>query len=210
MFKRPENLPYPKVWHTFKAKDGSSYEIKDLPAEQFEEAVQLMTQNYLTDEPLAKVMNLLAEPGSVEDYLDAWKTSMAQKMPIGCYETGTNKLAGVNFLAVTTKHDPKVDKHYRGEASRVTFTIYNWLLQQFDIYSNLKTDQCLVAYGMGVSREYRNRGIATELLKARIPIMQATGISHTVTYFSAEGTQKAAAKAGYIVYYEVEYVQEND
>lgn len=42
-WKRPENLPYPKVWHRFEAiskKNGCKYNIKvqDIPPERFEEA----------------------------------------------------------------------------------------------------------------------------------------------------------------------------
>lgn len=208
MFKRPENIPFPKVWHTFKAKDldGSltSYDIQDLPPDQFDEAVSLMKQNYLTDEPLAKVTNLLLEPGSMEDYMDAWKKSIKQKMAVGCYKAGTKKLVAVNFLAVITKDDPKVDKPYRGEGSRITFEIYGWCLKQYNVYANLNTSSCLVAYGMGVAREYRFRGIATEFLKARLPMMKEMSVPYTVTLFTADGTQKGAEKAGYHVYFEVE------
>lgn len=207
MFVRPANIRFPQVWHTFKAKDLNGtiidYEIRDLSPEHFDEAVQLMKVNYLPDEPMAKVMNLLSEPGSIEDYMDAWKTSMNQKMAVGCYKTGSSELVAVNFLAVITKHDPKKEKKYRGDASRVTFEIYGWILQQFDVYSELNTTSCLVAYGMGVAREYRFRGIATEFLKARLPMMKAVNVPYTVTLFTADGTQKAAAKAGYHNYFEI-------
>lgn len=207
MFVRPANVPFPQVWHTFKAKDLdgtiTDYEIKDLPLEHFDEAVNLMKLNYLPDEPFAKVMNLMSEPGSIEDYIDAWKKSIKQKMTVGCYKVSSSKLVGVNFLAVITKNDPKTDTKYRGNASRITFKVYGWLLEQFDIYSALNTSSCLVAYGMGVAREYRFRGIATEFLKARLPMMKAVNVPYTVTLFTADGTQKAAAKAEYHNYYEI-------
>lgn len=63
----------------------------------------------------------------------------------------------------------------------------------------------MIGYGMGVSREYRYRGIATEFLKGRLPMMRELGIPFTSTLFSADGTQKAAAKAGYELYLEVDY-----
>lgn len=45
-WKRPENLPYPKVWHRFEAvsrKTGCKYKIKiqDIPENRYEEAINL-------------------------------------------------------------------------------------------------------------------------------------------------------------------------
>lgn len=211
MFVRPIDVPFPIVWHTFRAKDLDGtmidYEIKDLPAEQFDEAVKLMKLSYLPDEPLAKTMNLLSEPGSVEDYIEAWKTSIDQKIAVGCYKVGSSELVAVNFLAVITEDDPKTEKQYRGNASRISFKLYGWLLEQFNVFKELNITSCLVAYGMGVAREYRYRGIATEFLKARPPMMKAINVPYTVTPFTANGTQKAAEKAGYHLYYEITYAE---
>lgn len=61
----------------------------------------------------------------------------------------------------------------------------------------------MLGYGMGVHREYRKRGIATQLLTSRKPMLDAIGVTHTATLFTADGTQKAAENAGYMTYFQI-------
>lgn len=58
-WKRPESSEFPKVWHTFKAKDVGSdefveYRIQDLPESREEEAINCMVQYFCRDEPLCE------------------------------------------------------------------------------------------------------------------------------------------------------------
>lgn len=64
-------------------------------------------------------------------------------------------------------------------------------------YEKYNTDEYLAAYGLCVGRSYRGMGIATEMLKARIPYMKKMGLKVTTTAFTAIGSQVAAKKAGY-------------
>lgn len=205
IWRRPSNVSFPKVWHTFAAPDLDGtivqYEIRDLPPARFEEACQLMIENYIPDEPLARVMNLKEEPESISEYIDLWKMAMEQGIVIGCFKG--DEMVGVNFTGVASKNDPKEAKIYKGRAFRLTIELYLWILDQFVMFDKFGIDTYMLAYGMGVKREYRNRSIATHFLKARVPMLKAIGVSHTATLFTAEGTQKAAVKAGYTTYYEI-------
>uniref|UniRef100_A0A336MAP8 CSON012955 protein n=1 Tax=Culicoides sonorensis TaxID=179676 RepID=A0A336MAP8_CULSO len=207
IWRRPSNISFPKVWHTFIAPDLDGtlvqYEIRDLPLDRFEEACQLMIENYIPDEPLARVMNLKDEPDSINEYIELWKMAMEQGIVIGCFKG--NELVGVNFTGVASKDDPKEHKEYKGRAFRLTIELYLWILDQFVMFNEFGIDTYMLAFGMGVHRQFRYRGIATEFLKARIPMLKALGVSHTATLFTAEGTQKAAEKAGYTTYYEIKY-----
>jgi hypothetical protein len=58
-------------------------------------------------------------------------------------------------------------------------------------------DHILSAFGLGVKTEHRGRGIAVELLLARIPLMRTLRLPVTLTCFSTLSSQKAARKAGY-------------
>lgn len=55
----------------------------------------------------------------------------------------------------------------------------------------------MTAYGLCINPEYRGRGIATEMLKARVPILKALGLTVTSTAFTGIASQIAAKKAGY-------------
>lgn len=57
-WKRPaENeIQYPNVWYRFetKSRDGHTYKIRiqDLTEDRFDEAIDLLTKDYITDEPI--------------------------------------------------------------------------------------------------------------------------------------------------------------
>lgn len=61
IWKRPDTIEYPKIWHTFKARDLDSdklveYRIQDLPLNRFDDAYAHMVGNYNQDEPIAQVL----------------------------------------------------------------------------------------------------------------------------------------------------------
>lgn len=58
-----------------------------------------------------------------------------------------------------------------------------------------------------MSPEYRGRGIATEILKARVPMLKALGLKVTSTAFTGIGSQKAAKKAGYKEVFVLDYAE---
>lgn len=72
-----------------------------------------------------------------------------------------------------------------------------YTIDQFDVYAAYDVDKYLSAYGLCINPEYRGRGIATEMLKARRPILKALGLKVTSTAFTGIGSQTAAKKAGY-------------
>ena len=58
-------------------------------------------------------------------------------------------------------------------------------------------DCVMWAAGLCVDGNLRGRGIATEILKARAPLMKTIGVKVTTSLFSTIGAQKAASAAGY-------------
>lgn len=58
-WKRPENVPYPKVWHVFETiskKTACKYKIKiqDIPPDRFDECIHFMETNFDRIEPITK------------------------------------------------------------------------------------------------------------------------------------------------------------
>lgn len=56
---RPSSVEYPKIWHTFKARDVDSdqlveYIIQDLPQSRAEDAYKHMYEGYIQDQPIAQ------------------------------------------------------------------------------------------------------------------------------------------------------------
>lgn len=87
-----------------------------------------------------------------------------------------------------------------GESRKYTTKLFN-------IFEDYQVDHYLHAFGLGVEVEHRGKGIAVELLKARIPLLKVLGLSVTATVFSTLSSQKAAVKAGYKETYAISYEQ---
>lgn len=69
--------------------------------------------------------------------------------------------------------------------------------KQADVFNRYNVDYYLSAIGLTVSRDYRGCGLATELLKARVPLMKYVGLKVTSTSFTGVGSQTAAKRAGF-------------
>lgn len=72
-----------------------------------------------------------------------------------------------------------------------------YMTNQFNLFEHYNVTHYLTAYGLAINHRYRGRGIATEVLKARVPLCKALGIKLTATNFTAVGSQVAAKKAGF-------------
>lgn len=73
----------------------------------------------------------------------------------------------------------------------------NFVHNQFSVMDYYKVDRFLTAAGLCVNPKFRGRGIATEILKARAPLMKAVGLEVTSSFFTTIGGQKSAKAAGY-------------
>lgn len=66
---RDSNIPYPNIWHSFKAKRPNTdklreYVIKDVTEHQFDEVFDLFIKSYASSEPIAvatSIGNILLE-----------------------------------------------------------------------------------------------------------------------------------------------------
>jgi GNAT superfamily N-acetyltransferase len=73
----------------------------------------------------------------------------------------------------------------------------DYVHNKFDVFEHYNVDHYLYGVGLCINSDYRGRGIATELLKARKPFLQSLGLKVTSTLFTTLGSQKAATYAGY-------------
>lgn len=75
----------------------------------------------------------------------------------------------------------------------------------FDTFSHYNVEHFLSGLGLCVHADYRGRGIATEMIKARTPFLKALGLQVTSTAFTAIGSQLAAKNAGYDEVFSIAY-----
>jgi GNAT superfamily N-acetyltransferase len=92
----------------------------------------------------------------------------------------------------------------KGEKWSMIYGIFNYISQQFDAFRFYNVDEYLSAVGLSVQPDFRRRGIAGEILKARVPLCKAFDIKLTTTIFSAIGSQVPATRIGFVENYTIE------
>lgn len=227
IWSRPDQPPIPTIYHTFRAKDVDSdqlvtYRVQDFSEDRHADVIQHYKENFVDDEPLAASRKISSSAVAMAEIVAFWSWCLEQRMAVVCYKEGSDEIVGVNLLHVAT---PGKHKHWKVSSALVaqrsrykhlipkrqlesedlwnTFEAHIYVGQQFNVFERFGVDRYLTAYGLAVNRRYRGRGIATELLKARIPMCKAFGIELTATNFTAVGSQLAAAKAGFKTDFEV-------
>lgn len=211
VWTRPKEVPYPSVWHSFQARDVDSdrmvnYVVQDLPEERFEEAINHMLGIFIYDEPTCNAKKLAEEPQSVKEIGDIWRELVQQRMALVCFREGSDEIAGLNMTYVSCKDD-KQDYDCKGERWRDVLDTVLYFSEKSNTYERYGVDEYLTAMGLSVMPKFRGRGLATEILRARIPLCRAVGLSLTSTVFTAIGSQIPAGKVGFEETFVMEYAE---
>ncbi|XP_053692412.1 uncharacterized protein LOC128740866 [Sabethes cyaneus] len=208
---RPSQPAIPVVWHTFQAKDGEgsdgrivTYQVQDLTEDRYEDLVKHFLNHFMEEEPMTVSMGVPKNQQSRAGVVNLWRSILKEKMTLVCYKEGSNEIIGANILAVRDNANYS-DYEFEGEKKQNVQRIMEYVSKQFNCADHYGTVNRLIAYGLSVNKRYRGRGIATEILKARVPMCKALGIKLAAHPFSAPGSQGAATKAGYRTDYEISF-----
>ena len=200
-WKRSSNVDFPQIWSRFKAKDNDGaeveYRIEDLTKDRFHEAIYVMQRHHMESEVL-RVKKIRDEPVSFHEITEKWWDCMRQKVTLVCFKENSDKIVGLNVLGVVTKAESSQAHSYKGKGWSEICNSKKFVTDTFfDPFNHYSVDTLMFALGLIVLPEYRQRGIAFELMKARELIGPAVGIQVTSNVFTSFGAQKAAEKAGY-------------
>ncbi|XP_049533481.1 uncharacterized protein LOC125949991 [Anopheles darlingi] len=212
-WERPASVPYPNVWWTFEAPDPdcengalATYRVEDLTEDRFDDVMKLYTEHFLDDEPLLGHSGIRQDAETYEESRKIWKRAFSRRLTVVCYKEGSKELVGANLLGMSLADEKKDSSNLiTTEKSKKIVAIHNYMSEVVNLYERYGVDMYLTAYGLSVNTRFRGLGIATEILKARVPICRAFGVKLTSTNFTAIGSQKAAAKAGFKTDLEMPY-----
>ncbi|XP_055310814.1 uncharacterized protein LOC129573785 [Sitodiplosis mosellana] len=205
IWKRPNTIAFPKVWHTFQARDLDSdelieYRIQDLPLDRFDEALEHMNANYNQDEPIAQVLDGGKQTEHLEDYKLAWRPMAEQKVPLVCFKEGSDEIVGINMLFVINKDDHFMEKiygHFKSQVTKDIFDLMMILYENFDPFQHYGVDEYLSSFGLSVSRKYRGRSIGDHFLATRKNLCNEFALKLTHTFFTSDFSNHNADKAGF-------------
>ncbi|XP_055586150.1 uncharacterized protein LOC129738859 [Uranotaenia lowii] len=209
VWRRSSDIPFPSVWHRFQAKSGTSdrqawYVVQDLPEDLFEAAVQHMTGPFSRDELMNRTLGLGQDKLAMDTVISLWREMVSQRLSLVCFEEGSSKIVGLNILAVSGKADA-ADEKFPSAIFQTIFDVIGYVCKSANVFDKYGVNEYLSAMGLSVEPEYRGRGIATEILRARVPLCRAVGLRLTSTCFTGPASQHAARKAGFVEDFSVEY-----
>lgn len=106
---RPENIDYPQTYSRFQALDCDSvdklveYRIEDLQEDRFEDAVNIIRDKHLVDEPMKSSKGVRDCPISVQEMIENLWNMLKQNISLVCYMNGSTEIIAVNILGVITE-----------------------------------------------------------------------------------------------------------
>lgn len=202
----------PQVWHSFESvnpetNENEEFIVQDLPKERFHESLSFMLEHFLPDEPICKSKNVESDESALNEICDLWKNVLDQNVVLACFKKNCEEIVGLNMVCVITREEfqginVKVRENNAWKAVHdfALSAFSDAFLQRYEFVDNI-----LIAYGLSVSKNYRQRGIAAEILRARVPLCKALEIPLTSTVFTAVGSQKPAERVGFKVDFEINY-----
>lgn len=207
-WKRPGSVAH-QVWHEFQVKNQETnkveeFYVQDLPREKFNAALNHMLQHFLPDEPICKSKAVINDAAALREICMLWQNVLEQNIVLACFKKDCQEIVGLNMVCVVTRENFK-DFKLEVRKDNAWKAVHDFALSQFNLFDRYNVDKILIAYGLSVSKQHRRKGIATEILRARIPLCQALQIPLTSTVFTAIGSQKPAEKIGFQVDYEIKY-----
>lgn len=108
-WSRPENIDFPQTYSRFQALDSDSvdklvgYRIEDLQEDRFEDAVNIIRDKHLIDEPMKSSKGVRDCPISVQEMIENLWNMLKQNISLVCYKDGSTEMIAVNILGVITE-----------------------------------------------------------------------------------------------------------
>lgn len=108
---RPEDVEFPQTYSRFQALDCDSehelveYRIEDLQEGKFEDAVAIIRDKHLIDEPMKSSKGVRDCPISVLEMTENLWNMLRQNISLVCYKAGSDEIVAVNILGVMTENE---------------------------------------------------------------------------------------------------------
>ena len=173
--------------------------------EQFGEAVKLFDDHFLTDEPIMKSLG----PSHLQSDIDKMNrlvlSFLKHNLSWCAIDKSTGRMVGVRITYSQSladlpdaqlTFDELVSSGWSNEWASVMFLL-DAMLDAKEILTSYKESKMLELFAVGVNSDYRNRGIASELVRRTLD--HAVAVGHTIAGVVCTSiyTQKLFEKQGF-------------
>lgn len=107
-FKRSDDLLYPQIYRTFKAKDEEFF-ITDLTEDYADEALDLIVKFVIPEENFCKALKIHTKPNAVKVMSGRYRELFKNRMSLACFKKDSGELVALNILGVTTRGEKKAN-----------------------------------------------------------------------------------------------------
>lgn len=114
-WSRPDSVDFPMTYTRFQALDCESderlveYRIEDLQESRFQDAVNIIRDKHLVDEPMKSSKGVRDCPISVQEMIDNLHNMLRQNISLVCYKDGSDEIVAVNILGVITETENELE-----------------------------------------------------------------------------------------------------
>lgn len=111
-FAHPRSINYPRVYHSFKARDLHSekiieYRVQDFPRDRYDEGVQYMVQNFFEHEVMGKSRRIKSDRAAVDEISRFWYEILHRELSIVCFKENSDDIIAMNVMDVKSLNDKK-------------------------------------------------------------------------------------------------------
>lgn len=116
-WSRPDSVAFPLTYTRFQALDCASdggdrlveYRIEDLQESRFQDAVNIIRDKHLVDEPMKSSKGVRDCPISVQEMIDNLHNMLRQRISLVCFKEGSDEIVAVNILGVITETENELE-----------------------------------------------------------------------------------------------------
>lgn len=205
---RPESVPFPSFRKRHVGlkplQDGGdappTYVIQELPDDRHEEALRLMSDVFLREEPITSCFGIRDDPEALAEIQEVWRLMMSTRVSLCALQEqpdgGLGPLAAVNVLMVI-RPDEKFELKNQKLLEVLSAVKEVEAQPQREVFSRFGVSRCLYALGLVVAPAHRAQGLGEQLLRARWDLGRALGIKVSATMFTGPASQKLARRVGF-------------
>ncbi|KAL3282316.1 hypothetical protein HHI36_005504 [Cryptolaemus montrouzieri] len=197
-----EKIFAPIIW---KELPSMNIQITDLKDPKFEEAINLIKENFLDENLLCRNVNLVQDPVSVKSFLDRVRFHLKYRQSLIAFDLEKKEIAGVLLLKTVQKSDcgrifGRVQM-LEGDAFKQVMRFLGQITRKLDIYDYFGVDTYLDYIFPCVKKSYRHKGIGYQLMECGLKVAKAQNCPIVSGIFETHKCQKLAEKIGMKVFY---------
>lgn len=197
----------PIIWRRI----SEGIKIQDLKPDRYEDTLDMIQENYISQDVLFKNTNILRDPLSLKSFREKLLFNMKDRCSIIAVDEVNGILAGVLILKTFKKSDYGCvfsrTQMVEGKCFQSIETFLNYVNRSVDIFEHFKCEIYLRFYLICIKPEYRGKSIGFQLMDTGVMVAKHLGINVIMGIFDCYQLQRLAKNIGMAILYEQEYVK---